>query len=408
MKSFKKNCLIWLLIAALLGFGFGRLFERRIVRVNFSAQIPHVEIVGREKEKPETVDFSLFWNVWERLEKNFLDKKALNPQKMIYGAISGMVSALGDPYTVFLPPQKHEEAQEELGGIFEGIGIQIGFIDKRLAVIAPLKDTPAYRAGLKAGDLILAIGDQETAGMSLPEAQELIRGSQGSVVNLTILRKENEDPKEFSIIRGKILIKSVEWETREGEIVYLKLLRFTEQTNKEWDKAVSEIRTQGPKIKGVVLDVRNNPGGYLSGSVYVASEFLKGGVVTRQELADGTKKDFRVEREGSLLSVPLVVLINKGSASASEIIAGALSEHHRARLVGEKSFGKGTIQEVQELPGGAGLHITTARWLLPSGRSVEEEGLTPDVELETTEEDIKAGEDPVLEKAIEISRETEV
>ena len=420
MKKLTK-VLSFLLIASFF-FWLGReSFDKRI-EIDFGQRVPKVKInqVQYEPTEQKKADLSLFWNVWARLEKFFIDKKALVPQKMVYGAISGMVNALGDPYTVFLPPEKNKEVEDQLRGSFEGIGIQFGFIDSKMAVIAPLKNTPAEKAGLRAGDLILKIDGQETVGLSLAEAQTLIKGPKGTKVTLTVLGEQDEEPREVEIIRGEIVLKSVEVDIREeptgqvkkeGDLIFvekegialIKVARFTQQTLGEWDRIISNFQLPISKIRGVVLDLRDNPGGYLSGAVYLAGEFVKEKeLITRQEKSTGESLEFRVERRGELLDVPLVVLVNKGSASSSEILAGALQEKGRAKLIGEKTFGKGSIQEVQDLPQGAGLHITTARWLLPSGKSIDKDGLKPDFEVKMTKEDIEAKRDPQYEKARDI------
>jgi len=355
------------------------------------------------------VDLSLFWDVWQRLEENYLDKNALDPQKMVYGAIKGMTQSLGDPYTVFLEPSENKKAKEELNGNFEGVGIQLGYNqDKQLVVIAPLKGTPAYRAGVKAGDLILRIKDEkkgvdrDTAGISLPEAVNLIRGPKGQPVVLTLLSQGEKEPHDVEIIRSTIIVPSVEVEFLENKngkkVAYLKLMRFGERTKSEWRKAVDEILAQKEGLSGTILDLRDNPGGYLEGAVYIASEFLSSGVVVQQQ-GKAEIKTYSVDRKGKLLTIPLVVLVNQGSASASEILAGALKDYHRARLVGESTFGKGTVQEALDLPYGAGLHITTARWLLPSGKWIGEDGIKPDFVVKSDETGKK---DLQLKKAIEV------
>lgn len=345
----------------------------------------------------QKINFSLFWDVWDRLAASYLDKAVLNPGQMVHGAIRGMVASLGDPYTVFLPPSDNKQAKEDLNGSFEGVGIQLGYKDGQLAVIAPLSGMPAEKTGVKAGDLILKIEDQETGEISLPEAVKLIRGLKGTPVKLTLLHQGEEEFYEVTIVRETIIIPSVEVELV-ANVAHLKLTRFGDQTSEQWRQAVGSIVNQ-PSVLGVVLDLRNNPGGYLSGSVFIASEFLDSGVVVQQESANGTREAFSVDRQGKLPKLPLVVLVNQGSASASEIVAGALQHYQRAKVVGEKTFGKGTIQEAQDLFGGSGLHITTARWLLPSGQSIDGTGVVPDYEVK---DDLETEEDEQLEKAISI------
>lgn len=361
------------------------------------------------------IDFSLFWDVWNRLEKSYIDKKALDPQKMVYGAISGMVSSLDDPYTVFLNPTQQKETKEDLGGSFEGIGAQLGIKEKKILVVAPLKDTPAEKAGIKAGDWIVEVDGKQTLNWTLPETVSKIRGPKGTKVKLTILHENETKPTEAEIVRNTILVKSVEWKTQQCSkatrqqcaVAYLKLSQFGDQTNSEWDKAVGEINSayQKNEVKGVVLDLRNNPGGYLSGAVYLVGEFLPPGtLVVQQEEAGGLRKPYNVERNALLPKIPLVVLINKGSASASEIVAGALRDHKRAKLIGETSFGKGSVQDAQELSAGAGLHVTIAKWLLPKGDWINGTGIKPDfeVKLESPSADGEATQDAQLGKAIEL------
>jgi len=379
-------CLFLFFISGFLGYKFGKEelgpLQKKAPeeKINFS--------------NPKDLDFSLFWDVWQRLEKSYLDKKVLNSQNMYWGAIKGMVEALGDPYTVFLPPSDNKQAKEDLSGEFEGVGIQLGYKDSQLAVIAPLKGTPAHAAGVKAGDLILKIDDKETVGITLPEAVKLIRGPKGTKVKLTLLHEGEKEPYEAIIVRDKITVPSVELEFV-NDVVHLKLTRFGDNTGEEWEKAVGEILGRNG-IKGIILDLRDNPGGYLSGAIFIASEFLDKGVVVQQEDASGIKEPFSVNRQGKLTKVKLVILVNEGSASASEIVAGALQDYGRAKILGVKTFGKGTIQEAQELKNGAGLHITTARWLLPKGRSIDKEGIKPDVEVK---DDPKTEEDEQFEKA---------
>jgi carboxyl-terminal processing protease len=328
---------------------------------------------------------------------------------------------LGDPYTVFLTPQQNKETKEELGGSFEGIGAQLGLKDKKIVVIAPLPETPAEKAGIKPGDWILSIDNKSTDNLTLPEAVSKIRGKRGTAVTLQVLHDKAVKPVEYKIVRDTIQVKSVTLEIKNnqpvnnsqaenkkspleiknGSIAYVKLSRFGDDTDNEWDRVVTEIIDQGSKIKGLILDLRNNPGGYLNGAVYIASEFLKtGSTVVVQENADGSRQKYLVEREGKLLNMPLVVLINEGSASASEIVSGALLDYKRATLVGMKSFGKGSVQEAQDLSEGAGLHITTAKWLLPAGKWINGTGITPDIKVELDEKN--PTKDLQLDKAIEV------
>lgn len=343
--------------------------------------------IERTVPSDKNADFSLFWEVWDRLGASYFDKSKLNENKMVLGAIQGMVAAVGDPYTVFLPPDDQKRTQEDLGGEFEGVGIQIGFKGSQLAVIAPLDDTPAEKAGIKSGDFIVGIKDKNkdsnlgTVGISLPGAVEAIRGKAGTPVTLVLTREGVGQPFEVEVVRAKIEVPSVKltFVGDNNSVAYLQLFKFGDNTNGEWDRAISEIQNKKPK--GVILDLRNNPGGYLNGAVSISSEFIPQGVAVMQEDSKGVRKEFRVTGRARLASIPLVVLVNGGSASASEIVAGALKDHDRAKVVGEKSFGKGTIQESLQL-GNSGLHVTTAKWLTPKGIWVNENGgLEPNIEV---------------------------
>jgi carboxyl-terminal processing protease len=405
MKSFRNIIVVLALVILSYGIGF-----RIGNRYNASSRIVSVtDISGKESQHTPGVDFSLFWDVWERVSQHYIDKTAVDSQKMVYGAISGMVASLGDPYTVFLPPDQNKESKEDLSGKFEGIGAQLGVKDKKIVIVAPLKDSPAEKAGLKPGDWIIKVDGKETINWTLPETVSKIRGQKGTEVKLTVVTKEASKSSELAVVRDSINVSSVEWEVKEAgseaeKIIYLKLGRFGDQTNDEWTKAIDEItgrvKSEGKRVKGLVFDLRNNPGGYLNGSVFIASEFLKDGTIVMQENSDGKRNTFTVNRNGRLLTIPVIVLVNKGSASASEIVAGALKDRNRAKLVGETTFGKGSIQEAQELPNGAGIHITTAKWLLPSGKWINGSGIEPDVPIEFDENN--PDQDVQLEKAIEL------
>lgn len=399
------NFLIQFLVVAVAFFAIGFAVGQKRVEINKRELIPQITVSNQLPSANQNIDFSLFWEVFETLPQKFIDKSAFDSQKLLYGAISGMVRSLGDPYTVFLNPEQNEAIRDELSGTYEGVGIQIGFNkEKRLVVISPLKGTPAAAAGLRARDLILKIDDKDTFDLTLPEAVDLIRGEAGSKVRLTLLREANgSESFEVEIERAKIQVKSVEFEFREvkGESVALiKVSRFGETTDSEWDSAVSQILDKG--VDGVIVDMRNNPGGLLSSSVHLASEFLKGTIV-KQELADGTVASLSADREGRMQKTSLIVLVNEGSASASEIFAGAVQDRKRGKIVGEKTFGKGTVQDVVDLLGGSGLHVTVAKWLTPNGNSINDVGITPDVIVEQEDGvgDLEIS-DPQLEKAQEL------
>lgn len=411
---------IIILALLLLAGGVGYSLGQRRVQVSVTGTNV---VVNQEPPEGVSVDFSLFWEVWQRLFRYYIDRASLDTQKMVWGAITGMVSSLGDPYTTFLPPKENKEFKEDLGGEFDGIGAQLGMKENRIIVITPLKGTPAERAGMRPGDWILKVNSEETAGWTVPQAVTKIRGVRGTKVTLSILHENEQNPIDVVITRDAILVPSVEsWvktapEITEitaasesaairllpGKIAYLHLSRFGDHTNGDWEKAVTELmaaQRENGALKGLVFDLRNNPGGYLEGSVYIASEFLESGVVVSQKNSDGTTQEYPVNRKGRLLDIPLVVLVNKGSASAAEIVAGALRDHKRATIVGETTFGKGSVQTPQELPGGAGLHITTGKWLTPNGDSIHQQGIKPNIEVKRDVFD--ASSDAQLAKAIEL------
>lgn len=372
-------------------------------------KFPKVVITREVPPDKQTLDFSLFWRIWDTLHSSHLNKNSLIDAKLVYGAIRGMVAAVGDPYTVFLSPDENKVVQEDLSGKFEGVGIQIGFKGSRLAVIAPLPNTPAEASGIKAGDLIVGIIDKQkgvdrgTDGMTLPEAVQLIRGPAGSKVTLVLTREGGDQPFEIEVERTKIDVASIELKfVGEGEdVAHIRVLKFGEETFAEWDRTVSDVLQSG--VDRAVLDLRNNPGGYLQGAVDLGTEFLDTGrVVVIEENANGARDELKTESIGKLKNLNLVVLVNGGSASASEILAGALRDDIGVKIVGEKTFGKGTIQEPQQFEGGASLHITIAKWLTPKGTWVNDSGLEPDVIIV---DDANTEEDEQLQEAIRIVSE---
>ncbi len=363
-----------------------------------------------EKTKVKNIDFSLFWEVWNSIEKKYVDKKKIDPTKMFYGAIKGMVASVEDPYTFFLTPEENKQSKDDLGGKFEGIGAQLGLKDNRIIIVAPLKNSPAEKAGIRAGDVITKVNGKSTKDWTLTQAVNKIRGEKGSKVKLTLERND----KEFTvnITRDQINVSSIElsYETKNGKkIAILKLNQFGENTNEEWNKAVNEIKTLWDKkqVDGMILDLRDNPGGYLDGSVYLASEFLPlGKVVVRQESTTIDNKTYYIVRNGLLKDIPLVVLINEGSASASEILSGALRDYKRAKLVGQKTFGKGSVQEALDIGGNkAGLHITVAKWILPNGDWINSKGIEPDIKVELK---LKEGNTLTRENDTQLDRAIEV
>ncbi|MDQ1284041.1 MAG: hypothetical protein QG620_389 [Patescibacteria group bacterium] len=414
--SLEKNRRIFkrsLIVFAFIFFVFGAFFLGRDIGKNSAIiedqgeiNIPLDRSVIENNLPPENldVDFSLFWKVWDLVKEKHIEKANLNAQELVYGAIRGMLKATGDPYTSFFDPKESKSFNEELEGSFEGIGAELGIKDDILTVIAPLEDSPAQRAGLRAGDKILKVGDRIVADMTIDEAVEIIRGKSGTEVKLTILQVGAEETREVTILRGKIEIKSIKLEFKEDDIAYVKLTKFGETTSEEFDQTVNQIISKN--AKGIILDLRNNPGGLLDQSVEIASRMIpRGKTVVTEEDSMGRKEDLRTIGGDKLSALPTVVLINEGSASASEILAGALRDNQGITLIGKKSFGKGSVQELKTLPGGSSVKITVAKWLTPNGDYIMDKGINPDIEVDLTLDDFNNNRDPQFDRAVEVLKE---
>jgi carboxyl-terminal processing protease len=412
-NSGRFQLILIILISALVGYYFGV----NKINAEWDNYRPSISVVNKEPPGGTSkVDFAQFWTVWQKLENGYYDKTKLDPQKMLTGAISGMVQSLEDPFTVYLPPTQNNDFKEGLAGQFQGIGAELGLKDRRVIVISPLNGSPAQKAGIKPGDAILEVDGQSTANWTLSQAVEKIRGPRGTDVTLTVLSNGGRESREVKIQRDVITVKSVEhWVKKASEIenikvdksvadksiAYVSLSQFGDNTNSEWLSEINKLNLtlQNKEIGGVILDLRNNPGGYLSDATFIASEFLsEGSVVVIEEEGEGDRTSQTANRRGFLTEVPVLVLINKGSASASEIVAGALRDNGRARLVGETSFGKGTIQQAEDLGSGAGLHVTIAKWLTPKGTWVNGKGLEPDIKVALNNNEPER--DTQLEKAV--------
>ena len=393
---FKKSVIIVILVSLALGFAGGFYFNQ------YKTVLPlGQDIINREADQPQGVDFTLFWKVWNVIQEKYVDQSKLNTQDLVYGAIDGLVKAVGDPYTLFLKPKESADFAQEINGSFGGIGIEIGLRNNLVTVIAPIEGTPAAKAGLLAGDKIIKIGDKSTEGMSINDAVSQIRGPKGTPVKLTTAREGVAAPKEYSIIRDTIKVPTVRWKMVDAETAYIQLFVFNRNVDADFDKTAKAITES--RAKRIILDLRNNPGGLLDSAVNITSYFLDGDqIVTVEKFGDGKENDFRAAANGRLKNYPLVILINKGSASASEILAGALKDQRGITIIGEKSFGKGSVQQVEELPGKSSVKVTVAKWFTPKGTSINDNGIEPDIKVERTEADINAEKDPQLDKAREI------
>lgn len=362
-------------------------------------------VINKEPQVETAADFSAFWKAWNILNKESIYKDKISDQDRVWGAISGLASSFGDPYTVFFPPEENKQFKEEIKGSFDGIGAEIGIKDNVLTVVAPLKGTPAYNAGIKAGDKILKIDDTMTDNMTTDRALELIRGVRGTNVSLTILRPGENNTRHFIITRDKIQVPTIETELRDDGIFVIRFYSFSENSVSLFKDALVEfIKSKSNKL---IIDLRSNPGGYLDAAVNIGSWFIdEGDVILKESSGDVSSKDTKIYRShGPRLfneNLKLVVLVDGGSASASEILAGALKEHGIATLVGTKTYGKGSVQELLKITDETSLKVTIANWYTPNGVSISLQGLTPDVVVNFTENDLKNKRDVQMEKAVEI------
>ncbi len=319
---------------------------------------------------------------------------------MFYGSLRGLTNSLNDPYTIFLDPKETKEFYDDLSGSFEGIGAEVGLRDEIITIIAPLKGMPAEKAGLRSGDKVYAIDGEATMGMTINEAVRKIKGTKDTEVILTILRQDEDKPIDISIIRGLIVIKSLEWEVLENDILLLSISNFHDDTLGLFNQAIMEMKRLN--INKIILDLRNNPGGYLETAIDITSEWVKEGPVVIEQLMANQRREHFTTRTARLNGVETIVLLNQGSASASEIVAGALRDYKLATLLGEQSFGKASVQDLKKLSDGSALKISIAKWLTPEGDYIHEKGISPDIIVEFTKEDFENNRDPQLQKAIEL------
>jgi carboxyl-terminal processing protease len=356
---------------------------------------------------PADIDLASFWKAWHALEDDYVPTSASTTlptdEERVWGAIQGLVESYNDPYTVFLPPQEAEEFAEEISGAFEGVGMEVGVRDGVLVVVAPLKNTPAEQAGIRSGDRILAIDGMPAERMPVDEAVSLIRGERGSVVDILVAREGAAEPIEIPITRNVIELPTINYFERPDGVYVIELYNFSGISVQRFREALREFVRSGKE--DLILDLRGNPGGYLEASVEMASYFLPAGATVVVEDFSGKRENILHRSRGYNVfagrPLSMVVLVNGGSASASEILAGALGEHGVATLAGSQTFGKGSVQQLIEIGGGAELKLTVARWLTPQGVSISDGGLTPDLVVERTPEDIQNDRDPQLERAVE-------
>jgi len=388
MEKKKKKIIIFIpifLIIFIIGIFVGQTLALQSTTLSFF------------KDSPPQFDEEMFWDVWASIKSNYVDPK-IEDKKLFYGSLKGLVMGLDDPYSVFLEPELAKKFLDDMSGSFEGVGMEIGIKDGRLTVIAPLPYTPAFQAGLKSGDKIFAIDEKDTSGMTLEEAVYLIRGPKGTNVVLTIWHPGETNAEDIEITRDVIDIKTVSWELKGNKIAYLNISHFSEDTWNDFKNIAQVIARSEPN--GLIVDLRNNPGGYLDTSVNIAGYWLGQDIVVISKDAKGKEKEYNSQGLGQLKHIPTIVLVNQGSASASEILAGALQDYNKATILGEQTFGKGSVQELKTLKDGSALKLTVAHWYTPLGRSINENGITPDIEVELTEEDYLMERDPQLDRAL--------
>lgn len=406
-----RQRLVAVVVLLLVGFCIGRYSQTTSASgiLFFSSPTTSGTIQGVGQAPPgdfdlasQDVEFKQFWDLWRLLKSRYY-RQPLSDKELFYGAMKGLAGGTEDPYTAFFPPSEAKEFESSLEGQFGGIGAEVGIKDGQLQIIAPLPDTPAAKAGLLAGDLILKIDGKDTAGMSVDAAVRTIRGERGTKVILNIYRSaKNEPPFDVSIERDIIQVKSVKWHMAPGtrRVAIIEISNFSQDTSQAFKTAVTDVLKKDPQ--GIVLDLRNDPGGYLTAAVDVASEWVGKTTVVKQRRQGKIIEELKGTASARLAGVPTIVLVNQGSASASEIVAGALQDAGRARLVGMKTFGKGSVQEYEPLSDGSAVKITVAEWLTPNDRTIQTIGLEPDVSVDRTPEDYEAKRDPQLERALEL------
>lgn len=393
-------------ILAVMLFGFGVLagqflaFKKTVTNAAENSDwSTNVINLTTDKNLTKDVEFNQFWEVWQKIKTKYA-KQPVKDSDLFYGAMQGLAAGVGDPYTVYFPPKEADEFNKSLEGQFSGIGAEIGVKNNELVVIAPLPGTPADKAGLLPGDKIYAIDKTVTLGMDASVAVQKIRGQAGTPVVLTVMRNGFTKTKDISIVRQKINIPAIMFSVKNKNIAYLRVMQFNQDTVPEFEKYIKQVKDK--KITKLIIDLRNNPGGYLESAVDMASKWIPEGKIVSEKYSNGDVNVHNTSGDHPLQDVKTVVLVNGGSASASEILAGALQDHAKATIIGEKTFGKGSVQEYESLSDGSSLKITVALWYTPNDKNINEQGIKPDVEVKEDWSKEKVGEDIMLKKALDI------
>lgn len=387
---------VLMIMSFAMGFWWQKQGSEKSVLERYLAYSPEAQLLTQQPG----FDFNLYWEVWDQLKRDYVDKNKISDKEMFYGSLKGLAESVNDPYTIFMDPEETREFANDMSGTFEGIGAEVGMRNDIITIIAPLAGMPAEKAGLRAGDRIYAIDGESTLGMNVDEAVKKIRGDKGSEVILTVIRDGEDRPLEISIIRGVIVVKSVKSEILDNDVLLITISNFNDDTLSLFRDTLQTALLNNPK--GIILDLRNNPGGYLDTAVAVASAWVPEGPVVVEQFGEGRREEYFALGGAPLQSIKTVILINGGSASASEIVAGALRDYKKATLVGEKTFGKGSVQGLRDLSNGSSLKVTVAQWLTPGGDYINDKGIEPDVAVELTMEDVNAERDPQLDKAIDL------
>lgn len=398
MESPTPSRVVSTILLVLVGYGLGVASSWSTQR---AANPTSLQVaLERLQPKPKGADFGQLVSVWDRLHNDFVNKN-VNDQQLLQGALIGMVTGLGDPYSAYLSASDSQKFEDELSGTFEGVGMQVGYKNDQVTIIAPLPNSPAERAGLLAGDVIVSVDGKDVGAMNLDQVIDAIRGEHGTVVKLTIQRGNDPQTKTYSITREKITVDSVTAKVVEHNgrrIAAITITSFDRNTGRELRAKAKAISAQN--LDGVLLDLRNNPGGYLDQAVDVSSVFVPSGLIVAEVDRDGQRKSFNALGNAFLDQVRVVVLVNAGSASASEIVAGALQDTDHGTIVGTQTFGKGSVQDYRTLEDGSSLKLTIAKWQTPKGRSIDEQGITPDEIVAATDQNSAA--DPQRDRALDI------
>lgn len=373
--------------------------EKNLKQEDISAVAAMSSILSSQPR--EQADLNIFWKVWGMLSDSYVDQKAVDKQQMVYGAIKGMTAGIGDPFTVYMTPDESKSFDQNLAGELEGIGAELTVRDQNLVVVSALKGSPAEKAGLKPDDIVSKIDGGLTADMSLFEAITKIRGQKGTKVVLTIIRKGEAKPLDVPIERDTVNVESVTLEDKGKGIFLMTLSQFNDKTKAEFEEQIRQLLLKDPK--GLILDMRYNGGGLLEVAVDVISEFVSGKkvAVTIKRRDEADNQTLYTTSTPRLPDIPLVVLVNNGSASASEIVAGAIQDHKRGMIMGEQTYGKGSVQEVDPLSDGSSLRMTIAKWYTPSDKNIDKVGITPDIKAVVDEKEAKAGGDSQLDAALQ-------